>query len=119
MSAIRGLSMQRPEHVGSRSDLRSDDLSAQLDALVRWMHASHIVYDEAVREFKKRFVETVLEDNRSNKSRTARALEMHRNTLTRTMHELDIPVARRRRRKPYVRVEDTFVRSHGEADSRS
>jgi len=91
--------MQRAEHVGSRSDL-----SAQLDALVRSMHASNIFYDEAVREFKKRFVVTVLEDNRGNQSRTARALEMHRNTLTRTMHELDIPVARRRRKKPHVMV---------------
>jgi Fis family transcriptional regulator, factor for inversion stimulation protein len=72
-------------------------LNDQLDEVVRLLHSSHILYAEAVREFKKRFVMVTLEDNRCNQSRAARALQMHRNTLSRTMHELGISVARGRK----------------------
>ena len=47
---------------------------------------------EAVREFKKRFILTVLEENKGNQCRAARALKMHRNTLSRTIAELKIDV---------------------------
>jgi Fis family transcriptional regulator len=53
----------------------------QLETLVLQMHHSKILYSEAVREFKKRFILTVLEDNRGNQCRAARELGMHRNTL--------------------------------------
>jgi len=51
-----------------------------------------ILYSEAVREFKKRFIITVLEENRGNQCKAARQLGMHRNTLSRTMQELKIDV---------------------------
>jgi DNA-binding NtrC family response regulator len=56
------------------------------------MYKSNILYSEAVREFKKRFIVTVLEENRGNQCRAARELGMHRNTLSRTMQELKIDV---------------------------
>jgi Fis family transcriptional regulator, factor for inversion stimulation protein len=64
----------------------------QLEALILQMYRSNILYSEAVREFKKRFIVTVLEENRGNQSKAARELGMHRNTLSRTMQELKIDV---------------------------
>ena len=59
----------------------------QLEALVQQMHKSGILYSEAVREFKKRFLLTVLEQNGGNQCRAARELGMHRNTLSRKLTE--------------------------------
>jgi Fis family transcriptional regulator, factor for inversion stimulation protein len=64
----------------------------QLEALVTQMYKSNILYSEAVREFRKRFILTVLQENRGNQCRAARALGMHRNTLSRTISELKIDV---------------------------
>ena len=64
----------------------------QLEALILQMYKSNILYSEAVREFKKRFIVTVLEENRGNQCKAARELGMHRNTLSRTMQELKIDV---------------------------
>ena len=62
----------------------------QLEALTLQMYQSNILYSEAVREFKKRFIVTVLEENHGNQCKAARELGMHRNTLSRTMQELKI-----------------------------
>lgn len=64
----------------------------QLEALVQQMYRSNILYSEAVREFKRRFIATVLEGNKGNQCRAARQLGMHRNTLSRTIEELKIDV---------------------------
>jgi len=56
------------------------------------MYRSNILYSEAVREFKKRFILTVLQENKGNQCRAARQLGMHRNTLSRTVSELRIDV---------------------------
>jgi Fis family transcriptional regulator len=64
----------------------------QLEALILQMHKSGILYSEAVREFKKRFILTVLQENKGNQCKTARQLGMHRNTLSRTIAELDLDI---------------------------
>ena len=64
----------------------------QLEALILQMYKSNILYSEAVREFKKRFILTVLEENNGNQCRAARQLALHRNTLSRTITELKIDV---------------------------
>ncbi|HEV2697775.1 MAG TPA: helix-turn-helix domain-containing protein [Terriglobales bacterium] len=64
----------------------------QLEALVQQMYRSNILYSEAVREFKRRFISTVLQENKGNQCRAARQLGMHRNTLSRTIDELKIEV---------------------------
>lgn len=64
----------------------------QLEALVAQMHNSGILYSEAVREFKKRFLINVLQQNRGNQCKAARELGMHRNTLSRTLAELKLDV---------------------------
>src|ERR1700733_3246300 len=62
----------------------------QLEALILQMYRSNILYSEGVREFKKRFILTVLQENKGNQCRAARELGMHRNTLSRTITELKI-----------------------------
>lgn len=60
----------------------------QLEALVVQMYRSGITYSEAVSEFKKKFILTVLQDSNGNQCKAARQLGMHRNTLSRTISEL-------------------------------
>lgn len=74
----------------------------QLEALIDQMYQSGILYSEAVREFKKRFILTVLQQNQGNQCKAARELGMHRNTLSRTISELkvDIRAVRNGLRRP-------------------
>ena len=65
----------------------------QLEALVTQMYKTGILYSEAVREFKKRFIMNVLEQNKGNQCKAAEELGMHRNTLSRTLAELDMDTA--------------------------
>src|SRR3984885_14715177 len=69
-----------------------DSVKDQLEALILQMYKSNILYSEGVREFKKRFILTVLQENKGNQCRAARELGMHRNTLSRTLSELKIDV---------------------------
>jgi len=62
----------------------------ELDNLVTQMRASGITYTEAVREFKRRFLLEVLAHHRGNQCKAAHELGMHRNTLSRTMAELEL-----------------------------
>jgi Fis family transcriptional regulator len=64
--------------------------SAQLEALVRQMDNARIFFSDAVREFKKQFVLTVLRDLNWNQTKAARVLGIHRNTLGRALRELDL-----------------------------
>lgn len=63
----------------------------QLDGLVTQMVEKGILFDEAVEEFEKRFIKRVLDRNNGNQSRTAQALGIHRNTLSRKIDEYKIP----------------------------
>jgi Fis family transcriptional regulator, factor for inversion stimulation protein len=67
---------------------REQTMKDQLEQLVRQMYQSGILYSEALREFKKRFILNVLNENRGNQCKAARELGMHRNTLSRTIAEL-------------------------------
>jgi Fis family transcriptional regulator len=64
----------------------------ELAILVSEMNASGILYDEAVREFKKVFIVNVLEQNKGNQCKAAKQLGMHRNTLSRTITELELDI---------------------------
>jgi Fis family transcriptional regulator, factor for inversion stimulation protein len=65
----------------------------ELDNLVTQMHAGGITYSEAVREFKRRYIVEVLSRHRGNQCKAAKELGMHRNTLSRTISELDLDPA--------------------------
>jgi len=72
--------------------IKRGDVKDQLEALILQMHKSGILYAEAVREFKKRFILTVLQENKGNQCKAARQLGMHRNTLSRAITELNLDV---------------------------
>ena len=63
-------------------------MKRELDNLVLQMHAAGVSYNDAVREFKKRYILEVLARHRGNQCKAAEELGMHRNTLSRTLTEL-------------------------------
>jgi len=75
-------------------------MKEQLDALINQMVERGISYEEAVREFEKRFIRRVLELTKGYQSRAAQALGIHRNTLGRKIEEFDLDHRPKRRRRP-------------------
>ena len=73
-----------------------------LDSLVKQMHQRGILYREAVSEFQKVFIASVLREYKGNLSTAAPKLGMHRNSLTRVVSQLglDISAFRSPRRPP-------------------
>ena len=65
-------------------------LKRELDALITQMHNAGITYPEAVRQFKRRYILEVLAHHKGNQCKAAEELGMHRNTLSRTLAELDM-----------------------------
>ncbi len=65
-------------------------MKRELDVLITQMHSAGIPYAEAIRQFKKRFILEVLAHHKGNQSKAATELGMHRNTLSRTLTELDL-----------------------------
>ncbi len=61
-----------------------------LDQLVAEMVDKGIRFEDAQREFEKRFVTRVVQANDGNLSRAAQTLGVHRNTLTRKINDLKI-----------------------------
>jgi Fis family transcriptional regulator len=59
----------------------------QLEQLVEEMVATGIRYEDALREFDKRFIAQVLVKAEGNLCRAADLLGIHRNTLSRKMAE--------------------------------
>jgi Fis family transcriptional regulator, factor for inversion stimulation protein len=51
-----------------------------------------ISYTEAVREFENQFILTGLRDANWNESKTGPVLRMHRNTLLRTLQDLNLNI---------------------------
>jgi DNA-binding NtrC family response regulator len=67
----------------------------QLDRVVDEMVDKGVHYDDAQREFERRFISRVVAACDGNVSRAAEVLGMHRNTLTRKVTALKIRVSRR------------------------
>lgn len=66
----------------------------QLDRVVAEMVDKGVHYDDAQREFERRFIGRVVAACDGNVSRAAEVLGMHRNTLTRKVTALKIRVSR-------------------------
>jgi Fis family transcriptional regulator len=66
----------------------------QLDRVVAEMVDRGVHYDDAQREFERRFISRVVAACDGNVSRAAEVLGMHRNTLTRKVAALKIRVSR-------------------------
>lgn len=74
----------------------------QLDALINQMIDNGIAFEDALGEFQRRFINRVLEKNNGNLCKAAKALGIHRNTLSRkigTMGGNLHPKHRRRTRR--------------------
>ncbi|MGC9291110.1 MAG: helix-turn-helix domain-containing protein [Acidobacteriaceae bacterium] len=65
-------------------------MKRELDNLIVQMYASGITYNEAVREFRRRYIQEVLARHKGNQCKAARELGVHRNTLSRMMAELEM-----------------------------
>jgi DNA-binding NtrC family response regulator len=61
-----------------------------LEQLVTQMVEKGIHYEDALREFDRRFIVEVVEKNAGNLSKAADTLGVHRNTLSRKIKELKI-----------------------------
>ena len=59
----------------------------QLEQLVDEMVTRGVRYEDAQREFEKKFIAQVLSKSQGNLGKAARQLGMHRNTLSRKMAE--------------------------------
>lgn len=68
-------------------------MKRELDALITQMHSAGIPYADAMRQFKKRYILEVLAQHKGNQCKAATELGMHRNTLSRTLAELDMDTA--------------------------
>ena len=65
-------------------------ISERLQKLVDEMVDKGVFFDDAVHEFEKRFIMKVLAHYEGSLVKTAEALKIHRNTLTRKMAEYKI-----------------------------
>ena len=65
-------------------------ISDRLERLIEEMVEKGVRFDDAVREFEKRFIMKVLAHYEGSLVKTAEALKIHRNTLTRKMAEYKI-----------------------------
>lgn len=57
-------------------------MRARLEVLIDEMIAGRIMLDEALAEFEKLYIQKALAQNKEHLSRTATALGIHRNTLS-------------------------------------
>ncbi len=62
-------------------------ISERLDKLVDEMVERGVQFEDAIREFEKRFIARVLADCDGSLTKTADALGLHRNTLSRKISE--------------------------------
>ena len=69
-------------------------ISDRLDKLVDEMVERGVQFDDAIHEFEKRFIARVLGCCDGSLTKTADALGIHRNTLTRKMDDLQDQEAR-------------------------
>ena len=77
-------------------------MKEELERVVLEMYRNGIPYPDAVREFQRTFLATVLREENVNQLRAAKRLGIHRNTLRRQIHELklDVKSLRVARRRP-------------------
>lgn len=86
-------------------------MKRELDTLITQMHSAGIPYAEAIRQFKKRYILEVLAHHKGNQCKAATELGMHRNTLSRTLAELDMDSAQIRKgmRRPVMSERPAMV----------
>ena len=72
-------------------------MRARLEALIDEMLDGNILLSEAVSEFEKLYIKKALSRNKQHLSKTAKALGIHRNTISKRVadyEKVDRPLAR-------------------------
>ncbi len=71
-------------------------MRARLEALIEEMLDGHILLAEAVNEFEKLYIKRALARNKEHLSKTAKALGIHRNTISKRVadYQKERPLAR-------------------------
>ncbi len=95
-------------------------MKRELDSVVTQMYGAGISYADAVRQFKRRYILEVLAHHRGNQCKAAEELGMHRNTLSRTLAELDMNTAQIRNgmRRPVMSERPRMQMTANSRDSR-
>lgn len=75
---------------GAAKPKRETTLGDRVCDVVEELYSSGVLYSDGVREFKKRFLLRVLRAHDGNQFKAAIELNMHRNTLSRTIRELNL-----------------------------
>ena len=70
-----------------------------MEALVLQLIDQEIGFEDALVEFERKFIRKVLEKENGNKSKAAKTLGIHRNTLSRKIEELGLDHQPRRRKR--------------------
>jgi Fis family transcriptional regulator, factor for inversion stimulation protein len=65
-------------------------MKAELETLVDQMITRGILFEEAVKEFEKRFILSVVHRHHHNLSKAASELGIHRNTLSKRLQEYQL-----------------------------
>jgi DNA-binding NtrC family response regulator len=68
----------------------------RIEILIDEMLDGQILLDEALTEFKKIYIQKALERNGKHLSKTASVLGIHRNTLSKHVCDLEVPVEKTR-----------------------
>jgi Fis family transcriptional regulator len=75
-------------------------MKAELETLVDQMISRGILFEEAVEEFEKRFILSVVNRHHNNLSKAASELGIHRNTLSKRLGEYNnLSNAKRHKRR--------------------
>lgn len=69
-----------------------NDMKEQLERVVFQMYKTGMQCSEAVHEFQKAFILTVLSEHKGNQCKAADKLGIHRNTLRRAIQDLQIDI---------------------------
>ena len=86
-------------------------MKSRLEALVNEMVERGILYEDAVEEFEKHFIMSVLKRTNGNLSKAAEELRIHRNTLSKRVEKYcengHLPGARYRRPRAHKKARKT------------
>lgn len=74
--------------------LASVSLKRSLPEVIRNIRSADIAYGDAIRQFQERYIMYILAKHRGHLGKTAIELGMHRNTLSRTLTELNLEIAK-------------------------
>ena len=94
---VSGVTSQKPHSPAPWLRAERASVKDQLESLVGMMVDRGILLEEAVTEFEKKFIKRVLDRLDGNQSRAAKALGIHRNTLSRKVGEYKLDHTRHKR----------------------